>query len=241
MNDPAPPPAPAQAPAPASPAAWQAPDSAPHPTVAQTTGFDPRRAMGTPSNSVQAAPMAGGPIMAPPPALSGGHGAAPPFPGGQPPQSPYAAQSQSGYTPMAPYQDQAYNPSAYADQGYVDQGYTDPTYSNPGYYEAPTAPQSPRSYVQSAPVEPAGRLTSLLSKLPRRNRRETPTRDMATSARKPFIMGLLTGVVVMLILGQIFRASEPAADYAQVMPQIDMTISEDGEEVAFLDQIEGLE
>jgi hypothetical protein len=59
-------------------------------------------------------------------------------------------------------------------------------------------------------------------------------------------MGLLTGVVVMLILGQVFRAASPSDDYAQALPPINMTVtdsamSDDPEIVAFLDTVEGLD
>jgi hypothetical protein len=69
---------------------------------------------------------------------------------------------------------------------------------------------------------------------------------MEYSARKPFLMGLLTGVVAMLILGQIFRAASPSDDYAQALPPINMTVtdsamSDDPEIVAFLDTVDGLE
>lgn len=65
------------------------------------------------------------------------------------------------------------------------------------------------------------------------------------AARKPFFMGLLTGVVVMLILGQVFRAASPSDDYAQALPPINMTVtdgpvSDDPEVLAFLDTVEGL-
>lgn len=77
--------------------------------------------------------------------------------------------------------------------------------------------------------------------------RQTHASDPAKQAgRKPFLMGLLTGVVVMLILGQVFRAASPSDDYAQALPPIDMTVtdgpvSDDPEVLAFLDTVEGLD
>lgn len=85
-----------------------------------------------------------------------------------------------------------------------------------------------------------------LAYVPAPDDRQSQANDPAKqTARKPFLMGLLTGIVVMLILGQVFRAASPSDDYAQALPPINMTVTEgpvsdDPEVLAFLDTVEGL-
>lgn len=65
--------------------------------------------------------------------------------------------------------------------------------------------------------------------------------------RKPFLLGVLTGVVATLLIGQIFSAATPAPDYSYApppaAPDVNDSESEAGAEsaIAFLDQVEGLD
>lgn len=237
------------------PQSWQNPGVGAHPTAPQAPAFDPRRAVGgsaahPPRHGSH--PMGSHPVMAPPPVPQDRQAAAAPSPyEAPPPYAPYPGQK----VPHAPQQavppfpgPQAFAPMA--------PGTASP---NPGYYDQNYAGQPAYDYSQAtvptAGIEPAGGRPSFLSRLRGRGRKnqtpdlyQAPGQDMApaaSNARKPFLMGLLTGVVVMLILGQVFRASQPAEDYAQALPPINMTVeggptSIEPDALAFLDTVEGL-
>lgn len=80
-------------------------------------------------------------------------------------------------------------------------------------------------------VEPVPlKRSSFLSRIKTRIDEEMP--DSVTSARKPFLMGLLFGIVLMLIVGQIFRAAQPDPTFATMVPPVDNSAP-----VAFLDQV----
>lgn len=72
--------------------------------------------------------------------------------------------------------------------------------------------------------------SSFLSRIKTRIDEEMP--DNVVAARKPFLMGLLSGVVLMLLLGQIFRATQPDPTFATLVTPVDNSAP-----VAFLDQI----
>lgn len=61
-------------------------------------------------------------------------------------------------------------------------------------------------------------------------------------ARKPFLIGLLTGIVGTLLIGQIFSASKPTPDYSYAPPPATETppdTSTEGESaLTFLDRVE---
>ncbi|MEL6687505.1 MAG: hypothetical protein AAFP97_07770 [Pseudomonadota bacterium] len=65
--------------------------------------------------------------------------------------------------------------------------------------------------------------------------------------RTPFFVGLLTGIVGTLLVGQVFSASTPAPDYSYAPPPVlqsapDSEPETDSESaVAFLDRVEGLQ
>lgn len=170
-----------------------------------------------------------------------------PYPG-QAPHTGQAPQSAPPYAPQPAGQD-PYRAMAAPNHGYTPGHYDDQNYGEQPHYNYPPDTQ----------VEPAKGRVSLLSRLTGRMRpssdlnhpqspEQSPEQDQGpamASARKPFLMGLLTGVVVMLILGQVFRAAGPSADYAQALPTTNMTVtdgpvSDDPEIVAFLDTVEGL-
>lgn len=240
-----------------TPQSWQNHGVGARPTAPQAPAFDPRRAVGGPAAHP---PRRGShPVMAPPPVLQdrvapaapSPYEAPPPYdagslyPGHQAPHIPQQAappypRLQAG-APVAPVM-------ALPNPGYR-LGHYDQNYAGQPAYEYPQAT------VPTSIIEAAGGRASLLSRLMGLGKKsqspdlyQVPEQDMAAAAsktRKPFLMGLLTGVVVMLILGQIFRASQPSADYAQALPLINMTVedgptSEDPEALAFLDTVEGL-
>jgi hypothetical protein len=222
-----------------TPQSWQNLSVGAYPAAPQAPAFDPRRAVGRPgANSVRPNPH---PVMAPPPShhQTGRSEAGVLYPGQAVPQAapPFVASQAGGgaYPGMA-----AHNPN----EGYM-----------PGQYDQNYAAQPAYLHPQATVVEPAGGRASLMSRLTGREKhRESPAPHhdqgqepgLATvSSRKPFLMGLLTGVVVMLILGQVFRAVQPTPDYAQALPLIDMTVTDapvmgEPEVVAFLDTVEGL-
>jgi len=238
MNDSAPPPN-GQA-----PVSWQDTGAAPTPLP----GFNPRRAVGGhPPHS------GGSPVMAPPPGPPAG-GPAPyvpaphvPYPHvpaanmaalyqGQPAQyapTPHAAPPYPAYAP-AP---EAYAP---APEAYPGAAPANPGYA-PDYYDPAYGGQPAYDYAQET-VEPAGGRASLMSRLTGKAKREkaaTPN-EKPNGARKHFLMGLLVGIVLMLVLGQVFRAAQPSNDYAAMTPAVDETPYGDTEVVAFLDTVEGL-
>lgn len=245
-----------------TPQSWRNPGVSTNPMAAPPPVFDPRRAMG----GAAAHPHHGThPVMAPPPVLQDNLAHTAPSPYVAP--SPYAAPSPYGegaygesshdagpYDAAAPYPGHAAQQAApQAAPPYPGQhAAPNPGYT-PGHYDQNYGGQPAYDYAQVAVVEPAGGRASLMSRLTGRGKRDHsleqhhdqgPENGPATAnARKPFLMGLLTGVVVMLILGQVFRAAQPSADYAQALPppnMADALASNEPEVVAFLDTVEGL-
>jgi hypothetical protein len=158
---------------------------------------------------------------------------------------PYPAQhtGADAYPGMA-----AQNP-AYAPQQFDQNAHYDPHYGGQPAYAYPQAT------VPTPITNPAGGRASLLSRLTGRGKTppshapypdpQPETGSVTASARKPFLMGLLTGVVIMLILGQIFRAAQPSPDYAQAQSPLTKTVTSDPvagepEVLAFLETVEGL-
>jgi hypothetical protein len=228
MNDSAPPPN-GQA-----PVSWQDTGVAPIPLP----GFNPRRAIGG-----QPPYPGGNPVMAPPPVP----------PAGRP--APYVSAPHGPAANMAaPYQGQPahYAPTPHAAPPYpahapapAPEAYPGATPANPGYapdyYDPAYGGQPAYDYAQET-VEPAGGRASLMSRLTGKVKREkaaTPNEE-PNGARKHFLMGLLVGIVLMLVLGQVFRAAQPSNDYAAMTPTMDETPYGDTEIVAFLDTVEGL-
>lgn len=194
--------------------------------------------------------------MAPPPVPQNdlAHGAPSPYAAPSPYEAPVSYSGQA-VAPQAapPYPAQQSGMDAYRGMAAPHHGYA------PEQYDQNYGGQPAYDYPQPTVVEPAGGRASLLAKLtgrmrskaqpdPAQNHGQVAAFDPSpatSSARKPFLMGLLTGVVVMLILGQIFRAAGPSADYAQALPPTNMTVSDgpvsdDPEVLAFLDTVEGL-
>ncbi|GHA85635.1 hypothetical protein GCM10009069_06060 [Algimonas arctica] len=195
--------------------------------------------------SHHSAPYQGDPYAAPPYQTGApypGHAATPPAQQAAP---PYPAQ----YTDADVYPGMDTQNPAYAPRQFDQNGPYDPNYAGQPAYAYPQAT------VPSAVIEPAGARASLLSRLTGRGKLppshapypdpQPETGPVTASARKPFLMGLLTGVVIMLILGQIFRAAQPSPDYAQAQFPLTKTVTSDPvagepEVLAFLETVEGL-
>jgi len=205
--------------------------TAPHsPTQGETPPpFDPRRAMAGSPPPAQQMPARQTP----------GHTG--PVPTAPPPYPDAAAQGGMDRRPRqsgpayggAPFSQNTYNPQSY------------PPAVQPAAYDYSPAP--------APAADPMARKASVLSRLTGRKKaansgpvdRMTEAPAEPANARKPFFMGLLTGVVLMLILGQVFRAANSGPDYA-ALPATQMTITEvpasdEPEAVAFLDKVEGLD
>jgi hypothetical protein len=91
--------------------------------------------------------------------------------------------------------------------------------------------------MQPSPMQPSPMQPSLRQTVQSRLDEDGATKP---NSRKPFLLGLLTGIVLMLLLGQVFRAAAPSPDYAQVVPPpMDMTITADDDtSETFLDMVE---
>jgi hypothetical protein len=153
-------------------------------------------------------------------------GGQPPYPGGNPVMAPPPVPPAGG---PAPYVSAPHGPAANMAAPYQGQ----PAHYAPTPHAAPPYPET---------VEPAGGRASLMSRLTGKVKREkaaTPNEE-PNGARKHFLMGLLVGIVLMLVLGQVFRAAQPSNDYAAMTPTMDETPYGDTEIVAFLDTVEGL-
>ena len=102
---------------------------------------------------------------------------------------------------------------------------------------APHAPQPDAASVEKTP--------SLMDRFKRRASEDetVPTKGNA----KPFLLGVVTGVVATLLVGQIFSASTPSPDYSYAPPPALQSVPENESEadaksdVAFLDRVEGLD
>lgn len=94
-------------------------------------------------------------------------------------------------------------------------------------------------------IPPVEERASLMDRFKRRASEDTsvPTKGN----RKPFLLGVLTGVVVTLLVGQLFSAATPAPDYSYApAPALQETPDSETEAdpesaVAFLDRVEGLD
>lgn len=261
----------------AEPQSWQNPRAAVGSVPPQPgpPAFDPRRAVGTPAT--HSARQGTHPIMAPPPMLQDGLAQSAPSPyantgdyGAPQPHSPphYVAQSPASNPRAAAFpgmaaQDQGYAPAPIAPPHYAPSpqamGHPAAAYAAPGTYDYPQAtraePDQPRASLLSRltsrvkPTQTDGAASAHPQAYPSAQSADPNQAPNQANARKPFLLGLLTGVVVMLILGQVFRASAPSPDYAQTLPPINMTIedgpaidpaTDDPTAVAFLDTVEGL-
>ncbi|MGB3456800.1 MAG: hypothetical protein WBG08_05725, partial [Litorimonas sp.] len=186
---------------------------------------------------------------------------APPFPGESQPQAAYPGLEH--FPPPAPYPDpqsfaQGYPPAQPSQPIHSNAAYAEPAYAEPAYAEAPGFSLPPMTAEAEADALARRSLLSRFRKAPGAGTDPVapgtvqpapavhPEGAMPPSgARKPFVIGLLTGITLMLLLGQVFRVVDPTPDYSYVPPtfaQPDLAANEDdGDAVAFLDTVEGLE
>lgn len=162
-----------------------------------------------------------------------------------PPQSKPQSDAPATWTPLDPVsdpiiqQDVNFDPrrAVSPDGARLPRSSADPvvTLSQTSY--APTqAPLQPivdqEGDIEAEPV-PLKR-PSFLSRIQTRIDEEMP--DNVAAARKPFLMGLLAGIVLMLLLGQIFRATQPDPTYANAIFPVETVVSSDSP-IPFLDRV----
>lgn len=154
-------------------------------------------------------------------------------------RSDYEQPSQPHFDPRRAANGRATQPtSPYGYQSYTDA----PSYPVHVEHVAPSGALSPPAPNAPAPLLSSENKPSLMERM--KNRASEDPTVPNSSNRKPFLIGVLTGAVGMLLLGQVFGAATSGSDYSYVPPSViePDSASPEGEDpdkaLTFLDQVE---